>query len=89
VCPVGWYSYRIKVAVGDVFDVPVITGGKQPRDHAYYFNHAGTHAVIKGDYKVVREGRGPWKLYNLAEDRTETRNLAKQYPQRVEELTAL
>lgn len=67
----------------------VIGGGKQPHDHAYYFNHAGTHAIIKGDFKVVREGKGPWALYNLTENRTETRDLAKQYPQRVEELTAL
>jgi arylsulfatase len=68
---------------------PVITGGEQPRDHVYYFNHAGTHAVIKGDFKVVREGKGPWALYNLAENRTETRNLAEQFPERVEELTEL
>ena len=69
--------------------VPVISGGKQPRDHAYYFNHSGTHAVIKGDFKVVREGKGPWELHNLAEDRTETKDLASQHPQLVEELTKL
>lgn len=69
--------------------VPVITGGKQPRDRAYYFNHAGTRALIKGDFKVVSEGRGPWALYNLAENRTETLNLAKQYPRRVQEMTKL
>lgn len=45
--------------------------------------------MIKGDFKVVREGKGPWALYNLAEDRTETRDLAKQYPERVQELTDL
>ncbi len=61
--------------------VPVLTGGKQPRDHAYIFNHAGTHAVIKGDYKLVREGRKrPWYLYNLAKNRTETINLAEKEP---------
>ena len=61
--------------------VPVLTGGQQPRDHAYIFNHAGTHAVIKGDYKLVREGRKrPWYLYNLAKNRTETINLAEKEP---------
>ncbi|MEE8450868.1 MAG: arylsulfatase [Thermoguttaceae bacterium] len=69
--------------------VPVISGNKQPHDHAYYFNHSGTHAVIKGDYKVVRERNGPWELYNLAKDRTETQDLAGQQPERVEELTKL
>ena len=44
---------------------------------------------IKGDFKVVRERKGPWALYNLAETRTETRDLAGQYPQRVRELTKL
>ncbi|MFP6633839.1 MAG: arylsulfatase, partial [Planctomycetota bacterium] len=61
--------------------VPVLTGGQQSRDHAYIFNHAGTHAVIKGDYKIVREGRKrPWYLYNLAKNRTETINLAEKEP---------
>ncbi|NQU24604.1 MAG: arylsulfatase, partial [Candidatus Nealsonbacteria bacterium] len=69
--------------------VPVITGGKQPHDHAYYFNHSGTHAVIRGDWKVIRERNGPWHLYNLTENRTETENRADANPQLVEQLTAL
>ncbi len=68
--------------------VPVITGGEQPREHAYLFNHSGTHAVIRGDWKIVREGNRPWDLHNLAKNRTETINLADQKPELVKELAA-
>ncbi len=70
--------------------VPVIKGSKQPKEHAYYFNHAGTHAVIQGDYKVVREGRKrAWRLYNLTKNKTETINLAKDKPEVVKKLVSM
>jgi len=71
--------------------VPVITGGQQDPNRAYYFNHSGTHAVIRGDWKVIREGgdRGTWKLYNLSKEKTEMTDLSDQNPELVEELSAL
>jgi arylsulfatase len=69
--------------------VPVFKGLGLNRNHAYYFNHSGTHAVVKGDYKLVREYKKPWELYNLAENRTETENLAEQFPETVKEMAAL
>ena len=69
--------------------VPILKGKTVDRNHAYIFNHAGTHAIVKGDYKIVREGKRPWTLYNLARDRTETRNLADQEPARVEGLAKI
>ena len=69
--------------------VPVLNGGSNTRDHAYLFNHSGTHAVVSGDYKIVREGKRPWALYNLAKNRTETINLAKKLPQVVEDLSEI
>ena len=69
--------------------VPIFKGEKIDRDHAYIFNHAGTHAIVKGDYKIVREGKRPWTLYNLAKNRTETNNLADQYPERVKQLAKI
>ena len=59
------------------------------RDHAYVFNHGGTHAIVKGEYKIVREGRRPWALYHLAEDRTETNNIATKSPERVTEMATI
>ncbi len=69
--------------------VPVLTGGEQPHDHPYYFNHAGTRALIRGDWKVVREMDGQWQLYNLSKDRTETTDVSHDNPEIVQELTAL
>ena len=69
--------------------VPILNGKTVDRQHTYIFNHAGTHAIVKGDYKIVREGKGPWALYNLANNRTETINLAGQQADRVEQLAKL
>ena len=69
--------------------VPILNGKTVDRQHTYIFNHAGTHAIVKGDYKIVREGKGPWALYNLANNRTETINLAGQQAERVEQLAKL
>ena len=69
--------------------VPILKGKKVNRDHSYLFNHSGTHAVVKGDYKIVREGKRPWSLYNLAENRTETINLATKNPDVVKSLEVI
>lgn len=46
---------------------------------------AGNAALFRGDYKLVRNlppfGDGAWKLYNLATDPGETRDLAAQEPE--------
>jgi arylsulfatase len=46
----------------------------------------------KGDFKAVSVappyGSGEWQLYDLAEDPGETRDLAKQQPELLEELRA-
>jgi len=69
--------------------VPIFKGSKVDREHVYIFNHSGTHAIVKGDYKIVREGKRPWALYNLAENRTETINLADKQPERVKAMEQL
>jgi arylsulfatase len=69
--------------------VPTIEGGKQDHDRAYYFNHAGTRAVIKGDWKIVAEGRRPWELHNIVKEKTEITDLADKMPEKVEELVKL
>ncbi|TWT80355.1 Arylsulfatase [Planctomycetes bacterium CA13] len=69
--------------------VPVLEGETVNRDHAYFFRHAGTSAVVKGDYKIVREGKQDWELYNLSENRTETEDIAAQHPELVQEMSVL
>ena len=68
--------------------VPAISGREQPREHAYYFHHGGSHALIQGDWKVVREGKGNWALYNLRDNRTETVDLAGEFPELVEAMVS-
>ena len=69
--------------------VPILNGSGTDRTRAYIFNHNRTYAVVQGDYKIVREHKGPWALYNLAKNRTETKNLAADQPERVAKMTAL
>ena len=54
-----------------------------------FFKHEGNRALRVGDWKIVSNGpKGAWELYNLAVDRTETRNLAAEQPERVKALAA-
>jgi arylsulfatase A-like enzyme len=65
--------------------------------------HAGSLALIEGDWKLIAPGKGPKlnrntntelgndpepQLYNLASDPGERTNLAAQYPDRVRAMTA-
>lgn len=68
--------------------VPAFVGGPVPRD-ALYWEHEGNKAVRTGDWKAVTRGSEPWALYDLAADRTETRDLAAAHPEKTRELAAL
>ena len=57
---------------------------------ALYWEHEGNRAVRVGAWKLVAKSpAGKWELYDLDRDRTETRDLASQQPERVKELAAL
>ncbi len=58
--------------------------------HDYlWFLHERHRAIRVGDWKLVAARDDPWELYNLAEDRGETRNLADRHPEKLQELEAL
>ena len=60
--------------------------GAVTRDDLYW-EHEGNRAIRVGDWKLVAAGKtGPWELYDLANDRTETRDLARERPEKVREL---
>ncbi len=71
--------------------VNLIQGHNQDLQRAYYFNHQGTHAIIKGDWKIVREKHGDnqWYLYNLTREKTEITDYAESLPEKVKELATL
>ncbi len=51
-----------------------------------WFYHDGHRAVRVGDWKLVGKFGEPWELYDLRKDRSETKNLAAKFPQKVMEL---
>jgi arylsulfatase len=52
--------------------------------------HEGNRALRVGDWKIVAAGKdGPWELYDLSSDRSETKNLAAAMPEKVKELAAI
>lgn len=64
-----------------------------PRRLFWHFKQG--RVVRDGDWKLIgkvavggRKG-GPWELYDLSKDRSETRNVAEQHPEKVRELATL
>ncbi|MBX6312150.1 MAG: arylsulfatase [Isosphaeraceae bacterium] len=68
---------------------PIFEGQKRKGHEAIYWEHFGARAVRRGDWKLVARAGRDWELYDLASDRTETRDLAAQHPELVRELSAL
>jgi len=51
-----------------------------------WWSHEENNALRIGDWKVVASKGEPWELYDLSRDRTETRDLAEEFPERVREM---
>ena len=60
-----------------------------PTREVLYWEHEGNKAVRRGIWKLVCRYGQDWELYNMAADRSETRDLAVTHPRIVSELTAL
>ncbi len=62
----------------------------KPIEHrAIYWEHEANKAILVGQWKLVSQHPGPWELYNLEADRSETNNLAKKHSKKVEELAEM
>nr|WP_242526335.1 arylsulfatase [Novosphingobium sp. KA1] len=48
----------------------------------------GSRSLRKGDWKVTDIGDGQWRLFDIAHDPGETRDLSDRYPQKRDELAA-
>ncbi|MEP4077466.1 arylsulfatase [Haloferula sp.] len=71
-----------------------ITGGKMKKDRKpmvwVFPEYGGKVAVQMGDMKVMRrdlkkKSPGPWEVYDVVKDRSETNNLASERPELVEQ----
>lgn len=52
-----------------------------------FFEHQGNRAVRRGKWKLVALDDEPWELYDMETNRTETNDLAQEYPEIVSELS--
>lgn len=68
--------------------MPLLNGAESyETQKAYFWEHFGSNAIRKGDWKLVKlDTNSPWELYNLSLDKTENRNVASEYPEKVIEL---
>jgi arylsulfatase A-like enzyme len=66
--------------------IDIINGGTRIQPEAFYFEHEGGRGLIAGTWKLVALDGGPWQLYDLSTDLSETINLSADYPEKVDEL---
>jgi arylsulfatase len=66
----------------------IVAGGKRKGHDRIFFEHMGGRAIRIGNWKLVALKDEPWRLYNLAKDRTETNDLAEEHPERVRTMIA-
>jgi len=55
----------------------------RPLHEELWWLHEGHRALRQGDWKLVAAKGDQWELFNLSEDRTETRDLAGRHPERI------
>lgn len=70
--------------------MPIINGGHWTDERILYWEHEGGKAVRKGNWKLtaLTDGGG-WQLFNLANDYSETENVAVNNPEKFYELKKL
>jgi arylsulfatase A-like enzyme len=56
---------------------------------SFYFDYRSHSAFRKGDWKIVREKPNqPWQLFDLAKDMGESKDLAAEKPEMLEQLVS-
>ncbi len=67
--------------------MPVFRGGKRPEPEMIVSGWKDDKRMVRvGDWKIVRVKNRPWELYHMAEDPSETNNLAEARPEKVREI---
>jgi arylsulfatase A-like enzyme len=83
--PKDWNGVKTKPMEG-ISMAPSFAGQALHRTAPLFWEHEGNHAVLDGKWKLVAERNDPWELYDMETDRTESRNLAEEQPERVKQL---
>jgi arylsulfatase len=93
VSPVKNMSGGARIAWDGRSILPSLFGEKQMDPELLFFHHARGKAIRIGKWKLVfnKDGKkqANWELYDLLKDPNETRDLAKQEPDRVLQMAAL
>lgn len=86
--PEAWDGRPVPPAPGKSLVPAFAKDGTVTRD-SLWWQHEGNRALRVGDWKLVAAGKdSPWELYDLKADRCETKDLAKEMPDKVRELAA-
>jgi arylsulfatase A-like enzyme len=67
---------------------PALAGRSLDRQDPIFWEHEGNRAVRDGQWKLVAKENKPWELYDMSRDRSELNDLAREMPERVEQLSA-
>ncbi len=67
--------------------LPAFTGQNLNRSQPIFWEHEGNRAIREGDLKLVALENQPWRLYDLAADRSEQNDLAASRPDAVKSLS--
>ncbi len=82
----AWKDQPVPAAPGKSL-VPVFAKDGTVTHESFWWEHVDNRALRVGDWKIVAAGKNsPWELYDLGTDRAESRNLAKEKPEKVREL---
>lgn len=73
--------------------VPILQGKQRQQPNFLAWSLYGNHAYREGDWKIVwnsspEPDQRRWELFDLAKDRSETNNLAEEFPERVRKMEA-
>jgi len=66
--------------------VPVFAKDHTVQHDFLWWDHDGNRAIRIGDWKLVDDHAKPWELFDLSKDRSETKDLASVYPEKVKEM---
>ena len=83
--PEEWAGERVPAHPGRNL-LPVLQSDSSESPRELWWCHDNHRAIRSGDWKLVAAAGHPWELYDLANDRGETRNLAAEQPQRAADL---
>jgi arylsulfatase len=81
--PEKWKGEPVPPAPGRSLVPAFAKDGTASRDSLWWL-HEDNRALRTGDWKFVAAGKNSaWELYDLSSDRSETKNLAKEKPDKV------